>query len=131
MRSLAEIEAIINKLARQISAPSSAMPTYNNSRRDGTPDIEVGNSLYYYRAFDRSAVSSNRQTDNIARLLYWVFEDITSMMASDYVREHREPQTDPRKARFEYQLLLLDKINHEWKEIRKKEIEEILKNSPD
>ena len=32
MRSLAEIEAIINKLARQISAPSSAMPTYNNSR---------------------------------------------------------------------------------------------------
>ena len=130
MRSLAEIEEIINKLARQISAPSSAMPTYNNSRRDGTPDIEAGDSLYYYRAFDRDTVSLNRQTDNMARLLYWVFVDITSMMASDYVREHRDPQTNPRKAHFEYQLLLLDKINHEWKELREKEIEEILKNSP-
>jgi hypothetical protein len=130
MRSLVEIEQIIDKLARQINAPFHAMPTYNNSRHDGTPDIEVGDSLYYYRAFDRGTVSLNRQTDNVARLLYWVFEGITSMMASDYVREHRNSQISSRYARFEYQLMLLDKINHEWKELREKEIEEIIKNSP-
>jgi hypothetical protein len=130
MRSLVEIEQIIDKLARQIDAPSHAMPTYDNSRNDGTPNIEVGDSFYYYRALDRDTVSLNRQTDNMARLLYWVFEGITSTMASDYVRERRSSENSSRTARFEYQLMLLDKINHEWKELREKEIEEIIKNSP-
>jgi hypothetical protein len=130
MRSLIEIQQLIDKLALQISPPTNIMPTYDNLKHDGTPNIEIGDSLYYYRAFDRDTVSLNRQTDNLANLLYWVFEDITSTMASNYVREHRDPQINSRKVRFEHQLMLLDKINHEWKELREKEIEEILKNSP-
>lgn len=130
MRSLIEIQQLIDKLALQINPPAHVMPTYDNLRRDGTPNIEVGDSLYYYRAFDRGTLSLNRQTDNLANLLYWVFEDITSTMASDYVREHPDSQINSRKARFEHQLMLLEKINREWKKLREKEIEEILKNSP-
>ncbi len=130
MRSLVEIQQVIDKLARQVNAPIGAMPTYDNFRYDGTPNIEVGDSLYYYRAFDRGIATLNRQTDNLARLLYWVFKDITSTMAFDYVRKHQEPQANFRKACFEYQLMLLAQINQEWKGLREKEIEEILQKFP-
>ena len=129
MRRLMEIQQIIEKLAGQIDVPADAMPTYDNFKHDGRPNIEVGNSLYYYRAFDRDVISLNRQTDNLARLLYWVFEDIKSTMASAYVREHLDSKIIPRKVHFEYQLMLLAKLNPEWEELRKIEIEEILNHS--
>ncbi len=131
MRSLLEIEQIIKKLALPINPPASAMPTYDNFRHDGTPNIEVGNSVYYYRAFaEHGELSLNRQTTNLAKLLYWVFENITNSMAYDFAKKLRNPPVDLRKAWFEYQLDLLEKVNHEWKVQREKEIAEILINSP-
>ena len=131
MRSLLEIQQIIHKLARPINPPAKVMPTYDNFRYDGTPNIEVGDSVYYYRAFaEHGELAINRQTANLAKLLYWVFEDITRSMAYEYAEKHRNPSSDFRKIYFEYQLDLLEKVNHEWKVQRQKAIEEILADAP-
>jgi hypothetical protein len=131
MRSLLEIQQIIHKLARPINPPAKAMPTYDNFRYDGTPNIEVSDSVYYYRAFaEHGELAINRQATNLAKLLYWVFEDITRSMAYEFAEKHRTPSSDFRKIYFEYQLDLLEKVNHEWKVQRQQEIEEILADAP-
>ena len=131
MRSLLEIQQIIHKLARPINPPAKAMPTYDNFRYDGTPNIEVGDSVYYYRAFaEHGELAINRQTANLAELLYWVFEDITYSMAYEFAEKHRTLSSDFRKIYFDHQLDLLEKVNPEWKVQRQKEIEEILVNAP-
>jgi hypothetical protein len=131
MRSLLEIEQMIQKLALPINPPARVMPTYDNFIYDGTPNIEVGDSVYYYRAFgDHGETTINRQTPNLAKLLYWVFQDITYSMAYEFAEKHQNLSLDFRKIYFEHQLDLLEKVNHEWKEQRQKEIEEILVNAP-
>ena len=90
MRNLLEIQEMIQKLALPINPPAKAMPTYDNFRYDGTPNIEVGNSRYYYRAFaEHGELSINRQTANLAKLLYWVFVDITYSMAREFAEKNR------------------------------------------
>jgi len=107
------------------------MPTYDNFRYDGTPNIEVSDSVYYYRAFgDHGESTINRQTTNLAKLLYWVFDDMTNSMAYEFAEKHLNQSVDFRKAWFEHQLDLLEKVNHEWKAQKEKEIAEILTNAP-
>ena len=131
MRSLSEIKEIIEKLARPINPPAEAMPTYDNFIYDGTPNIEVSTSVYYYRAFaERGEVVKNQQTDNLAELLYWVFRDIADRIAYNFAMQYRNPSEDFRRVWFEHQLELLEKVKIEWKIQREKEIEEILANAP-
>lgn len=130
MLTLDQIKQRIEQLADQIHAPTNMMPTYGFLRRDGTPNIEVDSLAYYYVNYDRNTKVFDRKTSDLDVLLYWVFEDITFVMASDYVRANSDPKVDSRKVRFEHQLSLLEVINPAWKERREKEIAEILKNSP-
>ena len=129
MLTLDQIKQRIEQLADQIHAPANTMPTYGFLRRDGTPNIEVDSLAYYYVNYDRNTKVFDRKTSDLDVLLYWVFEDITFIMASEYVRANRDPKVDSRKVRFEHQLSLLEVIHPDWKERKEKEIAEILKNS--
>lgn len=130
MFTMNEIKHQIEKIAGQIHAPGTLMPTYGYSKNDGTPHVEVDDLFYYYMNLERDKKILNRKTSELDALLYWVFVDITSSMASYYEKTHRDPKIDPRRVRFEHQLFLLEIINHDWKERREIEIEEILKISP-
>jgi hypothetical protein len=130
MRSLLEIRQIIQKLAGRINPPDSAMPTYDNFRNDGTPNIEVGNSVYYYRALERDTVTLNRQTTDLNLLLYWIFSDITFSMACKYELANRNPNQDFRRIMFEHQVELLALLSPEWGERRTREHIKILETSP-
>jgi hypothetical protein len=130
MLKLDEIKKNVEILASQINAPANQMPTYHLSRDDGTPHIEVDAKNYYYIALERDRKIKNQQTDDVDELLYWVLRDITFNMATSYELAHREPKSDPRKGIFSYQLDLLEKLNPLWKERRRREITEILKDHP-
>jgi hypothetical protein len=130
MLNLDQIKQRIEQLANQIQAPANIMPTYGFSKHDGTPHIEVNNLTYGYVSFERDVKTLDRKTSSFDIFLYWVFEYITSSMASEYAKTHRDPKVDSRKVRFEHQLSLLEVINHDWKERREKEIAEILDISP-
>jgi len=130
MRSLLEIRQIIEKLARQIDAPASVMPTYDNFRNDGTPNVEVSNSVYYYRALDRDTETINRHTTDLNILLYWVFSGITFSMACEYELANRNPSQDFRRIMFEHQVELLTLLSPEWGEREAQEHAQILEHSP-
>lgn len=129
MLTLDQIKQRIGQLADQIHAPANVMPTYGYLTRDGTPNIEVDSLAYCYVNYDRNIKVFDRKTSDLDVLLYWVFEDITFNMASEYVRANSDPSVDARNVRFAHQLSLLEVIHHDWKKRREKEIAEILKNS--
>jgi immunity protein 63 of polymorphic toxin system len=130
MINLAQTERRIQQLADLIHAPASTLPTYGYSKQDGTPHIEVNELAYYYVNLDRDTKTFDRKTSDLDVLLYWVFIDVTSVMASYYAKAHRDPKINSRRIRFEHQLTLLEVINHDWKQRREQEIAEILKDSP-
>ena len=130
MLDLVQIEQKIGQLLHIIHPPSSAMPTYGFSKDDGTPHIEVDDSAYHYICLDHGVRSVDQKTSDLDTLLYWALKDITWSTALAYATAHRDPKRKFREVLFEHQLLLMELINHEWKERVKKEIDEILKNSP-
>ena len=130
MFSLIEIKPKIEQLASKIDAPVHIRPTYGTSKDEGTPYIEVDDSSYYFLARDRDTKTLNRKTQDIDELLYWVFEYITSSMASSYAVVHRDSINNHRMVMFLHQLELLKKLNPLWEKRREKEIDEILKFSP-
>jgi hypothetical protein len=132
MLSLAEIKYKIEQLASQINVPANLMPTFGTSMNDGTPCIEVDDSLYYYSAVDRDVKTVNRQTSDFNELLFWVFHFITFLMAVHYEANNRVPNEshDYRKAMFAYQLVLLNKLSPMLRKRGEQEIAEILRNHP-
>lgn len=128
--TLEDIKVQVEQLAKLINAPKDMLPTYGTSRRDGTPHVEIVEEIYYYIAYDRDTTSMNRKTYELQELLYWIFENLTSLMGYAYGRIHRKPKVDSRRLAFSHQLELLEKLNLEWKEKRQQEIEEILRSHP-
>ena len=117
-------------MALRINPPASAMPTYDNFRDDGTPNIEVSNSVYYYRARDRDTETMNQQTADLNLLLYWIFRDITFSMACKYELTFRNYNQDSRRIMFKRQVELLTQLSPEWGERGAREQAKILEQSP-
>lgn len=130
--TLDEVQRRIEELAKKIDAPANLMPTYGASKNGGTPFLEVDNSSssYSYRAFDRDTTTMNRSTHDIDELLYWVFQDVTFSMASEYRARHRDPAINYRKVIFSHQLELLEALDSRWRKLRERKIREILKQFP-
>lgn len=121
MLSLDEIKQKVKDLANRINAPLDMFLTFGNSRNDGTPDVDVDSHHYYFVARDRDAVCTNRKTSDLDELLYWIFNEITLLRASAYVRKYCGPGDSPSRMRFTHQLFLLEMLNIKWKERCEKE----------
>ena len=129
MLDIDKVKQSIEQLTHKLHVPTRAMPTYGYSKDDGTPHIEVDDSTYYYICLDRG-VRREQKTSELDTLLYWAIKDITWSTALDYATAHRDPKKKFREVLFDYQLSLLELINHDWKKRVEQEIDEILKNSP-
>lgn len=130
MITLQELQTQVEELAKKIEAPAKYFPTFGNSRNDGTPNIEISGNTYYYEAYDRDAVCLHRRTTRLPRLLYWIFENITHQMGFAYEAAHRDPRIPLRKLAFQNQLELLETLRQQWRELREREIAEILERHP-
>jgi hypothetical protein len=130
MVDLNEIQTKVELLAKLIDSPVDQLPTYGNSRGDGTPNIDIGGGTYYYTAPDRGVMSINRQTQNIDELLYWIFKDITFSMAVWFELENRIKDQHARRLIFSHQLGLLKTLDTNWFWKAKMEIAKILQNCP-
>ena len=131
MFSLREIEQQVEELARKIDAPLEGGPTYGTSKDEGTPYVEIYNSNYCFLARERDTTTLDQRTQDIDELLYWVFEYITHKMASSYAVVHRVSIYHHRRVMFSRQLDLLEELNPLWRKRREKEIDNILRLSPD
>jgi hypothetical protein len=130
MITIQDVYTQVNELARQIGAAAAFLPTFGTSDLSGKPYIVIKGETFYYLAWDRGAVTLNRQTDDLQELLYWIFADITYQMGVAYEAEHRVPDLDPRRLAFKKQLDLLDGLQPSWKALRQEEIRDILVKHP-
>ena len=128
--TLKEIENKVNQLGGIIKAASNLFPTYGFSKDFAYPHIEVDNIGMHYVIIERGQELERKTTNNIDELLYWIFDNVTFSMSTDFELKNRDESKDCRRIMFSKQEELLDLINPEWKEIAKKEHKEILGRNP-
>ncbi|QSE99208.1 Imm63 family immunity protein [Fulvivirga lutea] len=117
-------------MALIINAPSDYLPTYNTPKGDGHPCVKIEGSKFYL-VYEESGIEHERKlAKDLNELMYYVFDDITYLMASDYELKNRESGEDPRKKLLEKQLELMNKISIPFAERLRTRISNILRVSP-
>lgn len=92
--------------------------------------IYVTSTQYHYIIMERGREIKHYKSESLEDILYPLFRSITLALATKYELDHRNINEDSRKLRWKKQLELLETINVEFCDMRKKEIEEILKIAP-
>ena len=96
----------------------------------GDPHVEIDNKGSHYVIWERGREHERRTTEELDELLYWLMKDIVFRMASDYELHHRIPNQDFRRLLFNTKLNLLKRINADFYNRGKDEIDKILIDAP-
>jgi hypothetical protein len=130
MNNLQNVREQVERLAAEIGASSQSFPGFGSAKYDSAPYVEIHGPTYHYLSMERDQERTHYITFDVDELLYWVFSDITHNMGFAYAEQNPNREKDLRKAAFEQQLNLLEKLNPSWRLRREREIAEILKSSP-
>jgi hypothetical protein len=113
LESLDVISGRIKRLASTIHAPAPYLPTFAQSRHDGSHHIEVDRQ-YHWVVCERGYELQRRSTSNLDELLFWVFSSVTFSMAMDFELDHRRDGEDCRRQIFQRQEELLSMLSETW-----------------
>ena len=116
MKTLAEIEADVHRLAGRIGASGYVLPTYGDTADGARPHIESDANGYHYVVVERGQELRRDTTDDLDELLYLVFETVSFGLACDYELAHRVPGQDFRRLLFARQSELLASLSPTWAE---------------
>ena len=130
MKTLAEIELEVEKVAALIGVSPGALPTYGTSADFGRPHIEVSGGAYHYVAIERGQELSRVTTPSFDELLFLIFRDVTFHLAVEFELEHRVELQDCRRKIFDYQIQLLSTLSSAWAVRQAAEHERILAAHP-
>jgi len=129
-QTLQEVKNTVEELAAKISAPKIFLPTYGRSEDFAQPHIELNNQAFHYVIVERGQELLRKSTTDFDCLLYWIFENITSEMSSEYEVRNRIQSRDGRRMMFAKQQELLGELSRSWRQKKSKEHEKILQASP-
>jgi hypothetical protein len=115
MENFNSIQNRVNQMGLMINAPEQYLQLHNRAIGDGTPYVMVDDQ-YNYITSERGVLISKEETLDLEELLYWIFEDVTSIMAG--------------RLRFQEQIRLMDVLNNNWGEKTKNRLDKILANNP-
>lgn len=128
---LEEIKKKVQELANIINASSDLLPTYGYSKDFAHPHIEVDNSGFiHYVVVERGEELDRKTTDNLDKILYWIFASVTFSIASEYELINRIEDKDCRRIMFDKQEELLGMLNENWKQTENEKHRNILKIHP-
>jgi len=130
MISIDQIRRRVREYGEIINAPLNLINIPDKPIGDGSPHVEITESLYNYVISERGIEHTRRQTKKIDDLLYWIFSDIASAMSFDYELKNRISDRDCRRLAFDHRLRLLGKLNKSWKEREAAKIRLALEESP-
>lgn len=128
--SLSDIETQVKNLSEVIDAPVSLIPSFGFSRDLGYPHVDVTSTGYHYIITERGVELERKSSTNLDDLLYWIFRDVTSSMAIKYEMENRRENQDFRILLFEKQIELMSKLDTQFGNRLRSEIDQIIKLSP-
>jgi hypothetical protein len=128
-QNLAQLRAVVEKLAARIEAPESVLPTYGASENSARPHIEI-DGRYHFVVVERGLELLRRTTMDLDEILYWIFDDVTSSLASKYEVRNRKPDEDSRRLLFGKQVALMAQLNERWAGRCEAELREVLADHP-
>ena len=128
--SINSIQQQVWKLASKINAPKSLTTVFATSPQDGRPHVEIHKDEFRLVTMERGALFSEKVTEDLDILLYWIFRSITSRIAQDYELKHRVEHQDSRRIMFSKQLKLMSKLSSSWHNRMRDEIDAILVANP-
>jgi len=105
---------------------------FNDNTPNGIPGdfcYADENSFYLGSIGDKGTITINK-TNSMFELTYWVFRYLTSTLAFEYERSHREVGKDIRRLAFKKQIELMEVLGIQFKERFEKEINDILSKNP-
>jgi hypothetical protein len=111
--SLGAIEGRVRRVAERLSGAGAYLPTFEQSRHDGSPHIEVGDG-YFFVVCERGSELERRKTLELDELLFWVFSSIAFSLASRWELDNRRRDEDSRRQVFAKQVDLLSALSPEW-----------------
>jgi hypothetical protein len=127
--SLNTLRSRVDQLAAKINAPAAYLPTYGQSRHDGSHHLEV-DRMYHWVVCERGSEIQRRSTSDLDELLFWVFSAITFSMAVDFEVAHRHSGEDFRRQLFWKQKELLATLFPSWADREARDHQRILQKSP-
>ncbi len=129
--SLNDIRKKVDEFTLKINAPKNLLPSYGQQTKDAHPYIKVDDLGHmFYIVSERGEEYEKKMTSKIDELLYWIFADITFIMARDYEFENRIENKDSRRMIFDKQEMLLGELDKTWKEKEYTTHQRILKSHP-
>jgi hypothetical protein len=128
--SISTIRKKIRDYGKKIKAPKKLLKIFTTSDGFGTPFVEIDDNGYNYIVSERGIEFKRRITEDIHKLLYWIFESIVFNMASEYELKHRRSGEDFRRLLFNKEVELFEKLDPEWAMWKKDDIKQILMENP-
>jgi hypothetical protein len=128
-----EIEFEYRKTLKKIQAPLKFYNyiTFNNNDKNDGVNIEINKHGYNYILSERGIERERRATFDIKELMFWIFWDITFIIALDnYHTCADNNKYDPRRIYFKNQLKIFKTINIEYEQKARKKIIEIINRNP-
>ena len=125
-----QIRQQIRAYGAMIDAPPQMLTVFDQPQGDGTPFVVVEEDGYRYIIEERGMIFEERKTKDANLLMYWLMSSVIFNMACCYELANRESKRDPRRIIFAKELELFEIINKSWRQLKKSELDEILKNNP-
>ena len=126
-----QFEAKMRELGALINVPEAYYPWVGRCNYDGVyVEIDEPVPIYRWVCMERGHEIESRIFSESRDLLYVVFKCITSEMSVRYVVRNKKPNQDTRRLAFEHQLVLLGKIDEDFRRKRGIEMKEILAKVP-
>ena len=128
--TISSIRKKVREFGKKVNAPKELLAIRSATDGLGTPHIEISGRGYHYVVSERGTEFRRDTTSDIHTLLYWIFKGIVFQMASEYELKHRKSEEDFRRLLFSKTLDLFKKLDNQWYEWEKNNIENILKETP-
>lgn len=131
--SFAQLEALRQEffvIAEHLTAPRNLIQFYTRRQDDGAYHLEVVGDEYHYISTERGKTLNVRITRDPKEVLFWLTENLTKLMASEYELNHRVERQDSRRLRFAKHVELMESIDHLWAERVADKYESILVKHP-
>jgi hypothetical protein len=114
----------------KIDGDPKLLPEINISNPDAKPYIEIDRYGYYYVCNERGEELFRKLLLDIHELIYEVFKDVTSEMASRWEARNRKEGEDSRRQLFSKRIELMEKIEPEFGRRIEKELQWFLGQAP-
>jgi hypothetical protein len=130
MKTLAEIQSEVHRLAETVGASPGGLPTFGYTCDAAHPHIEVTDDEYHFVVVERGKEIERRSTPDHRELLFWIFDDVTFQLAVDHELAHRIDHQDCRRLIFARQLELMARLGPDFAAASSAKIADTLARHP-